>query len=59
MKAKTQSYLVKPQGKSPLGKKEASEQYRDYNPIPISPLNEQFEPTDVEPIPQHAKMAGC
>lgn len=38
---------------------EAREKYRDYNPMPISPLKQQFEPTPAEPVRQHVKMAGC
>jgi hypothetical protein len=38
---------------------EAREKYRDYNPMPINPLKQQFEPTPAEAVRAHAKMAGC
>ena len=33
--------------------------YVDRDLAKINPLNEQFEPTDAEPVRQHAKMAGA
>ena len=41
----------------PVG--EAREKYRDYNPLSVSPLKQQFEPTPAEPVNAHKRMAGC
>lgn len=41
----------------PVG--EAREKYRDYNPLGVSPLRKQFEPTPAEAVNQHKRMAGC
>lgn len=41
----------------PVG--EAREKYRDYNPLGVSPLKKQFEPTPAEAVNQHKRMAGC
>ncbi len=43
--------------KQPKG--EALERYRDRNLVPVNPMKEQFEPTEAEPVRQHARMAGC
>ncbi len=32
--------------------------FHDYNPIPVDPNKQQFEPTDAQPGRQHARMAG-
>jgi hypothetical protein len=48
-----------PQRKQTKPSGEAREKYRDYNPMPISPLTKQFEPTPAEPVRQHQRMAGC
>jgi len=40
-------------------KGEALEKYRDRNLMPVNPMKEQFEPTEAEPVRQHARMAGC
>jgi hypothetical protein len=33
--------------------------YVDRNLMPVNPMKQQFEPTDAEPVRQHAKMAGA
>lgn len=32
--------------------------FKDHNLMGVNPLNQQFEPTDAQPIRQHARMAG-
>ena len=32
--------------------------FKDRNLMAINPLQQQFEPTDAEPVRQHARMAG-
>lgn len=32
--------------------------FNDRNLMGVSPLKEQFEPTDAQPVRQHYKMAG-
>ena len=34
------------------------EKFVDRNLVPVSPLKEQFEPTEACPVPQKYKMAG-
>lgn len=32
--------------------------FKDRNLMDVDPLKEQFEPTDAQPVRQHARMAG-
>lgn len=38
---------------------EAKEKFKDRDLSKVNPLDQQFEPTDAEPVRQHQKMAGC
>lgn len=44
--------------KMPGGNSEGGK-FVDRNLAAVNPLTEQFEPTDAEPVRQHAKMAGA
>lgn len=44
--------------KMPRGNDESG-RFVDRNLMKVNPLKEQFEPTDAEPVRQHAKMAGA
>lgn len=44
--------------KMPRGNDEGGK-FVDRNLMAVNPLREQFEPTDAEPVRQHAKMAGA
>lgn len=32
--------------------------FQDYNPLPLNPMKQQFEPTAAEPVRQRYRMAG-
>lgn len=44
--------------KMPKGNDEGG-RFVDRNLMKVNPLKQQFEPTDAEPVRQHAKMAGA
>jgi len=44
--------------KMPRGNDEGGK-YVDRDLCKMNPLKQQFEPTDAEPVRQHAKMAGA
>lgn len=49
-------------GKGPKMKQGNGASYGDFtdrNLAKVSPVQEQFEPTEGEPVRQHARMAGC
>lgn len=43
------------------GRNESREGYKDRNIAGMNPMSaqEQFKPTDAEPVSMHKKMAGC
>lgn len=40
------------------GSAPAAKNFKDRNLMGVSPLRQQFEPTDAMPVKQHFKMAG-
>lgn len=55
--AKQKASTRKRRGKD-LHRPGEGQKFRDRNLMGVSPLKEQFEPTDSDPIRQHKKMAG-
>lgn len=58
MQKSSKSNSVAKVPKMPKGNDEGG-RFVDRNLMKINPLKQQFEPTDAEPVRQHAKMAGA